>query len=90
MRFYFKVHGLVQGIGYRWFVKEIAENYKAVGWVRNVSDGTVEGEIQGEPDKIEKFFADLKDKHPYANVREISNKKIPLREDYTFYIRHSK
>lgn len=90
-RIYFKVFGNVQGIGYRWFVKATAEERKIVGWVRNVSDGTVEGEAQGAEEKLKNFLEDLREKHPFANVREIETREAePRKDDCAFYIRRSK
>ena len=43
MRLSFRIYGKVQGVGYRWFVKEAAENAGVSGWVRNTLDGSVEG-----------------------------------------------
>lgn len=40
--------GKVQGIGFRYTVKRIADKYNIVGWVRNLSDGSVEVFVQGE------------------------------------------
>jgi len=37
MRLSFRVSGKVQGVGYRWFVKETAEKHQVRGWVRKVS-----------------------------------------------------
>jgi len=39
-RFY--VNGMVQGVGYRYFVQRAAYELKLAGYVRNLSDGSVE------------------------------------------------
>jgi len=41
MRVGFKVHGRVQGVGFRYFVLECAQNLGLQGWVHNEYDGTV-------------------------------------------------
>lgn len=66
------VKGLVQGIGYRWFVQEIAEQEGIAGYVRNNDDGSVE--IVAEADdrtKIEKFINRIRTEHKYAVVKDI-------------------
>ena len=49
MRMAFRVHGRVQGVGFRYFVCEQGQSLGLAGWVRNEFDGTVMGEVAGEP-----------------------------------------
>ena len=46
------VHGLVQGVGFRWAVERAAVQRGVAGWVRNRPDGTVEAVFEGEPDDV--------------------------------------
>ena len=46
------VSGRVQGVGFRYFVEDIAADMKITGWVRNLPDGTVEIDAEGEEDEI--------------------------------------
>jgi acylphosphatase len=41
------VRGVVQGVGFRWFVREQARAAHVAGWVRNNPDGSVELEAAG-------------------------------------------
>ncbi|HUG27877.1 MAG TPA: acylphosphatase [Gemmatimonadales bacterium] len=43
----FLVHGLVQGVGFRWFVRVEARRRGLAGSVRNLPDGSVEVVVQG-------------------------------------------
>jgi acylphosphatase len=68
MRVSFRISGKVQGIGYRWFVKETAAACKVCGWVRNAADGSVEGEAQGPVPALDSFLKELKTGHAWAAV----------------------
>ena len=41
MKVYIIVHGIVQGVGYRAFVKGAADEYGIKGMVKNIDDGSV-------------------------------------------------
>jgi acylphosphatase len=43
----FLVRGMVQGVGFRWFVATEARRLSLVGWVANLPDGRVEVVAQG-------------------------------------------
>lgn len=55
----FVVTGRVQGVGYRWFVKAEAVPLGLTGWIRNRTDGAVEGEVEGREDAIDALEACL-------------------------------
>ena len=47
MRVHLVVRGRVQGVGFRWFVREAARELDVAGWVRNRPDGGVEVAADG-------------------------------------------
>lgn len=51
----FTVHGRVQGVGFRFFLYERAALEGLAGWVRNAGDGSVETEVEGEREAVERF-----------------------------------
>jgi acylphosphatase len=51
------VHGLVQGVGFRFGVARAAETRGVAGWVRNRADGAVEAVFEGEPKAVESMVA---------------------------------
>lgn len=51
------VRGRVQGVGFRWFVREHARTLRLTGWVRNRVDGMVELEVEGAAEKVAELMA---------------------------------
>jgi len=43
------IRGIVQGVGFRWFLSLEAKRRGVAGWVRNIRDGRVEAQIYGSP-----------------------------------------
>ena len=50
VRYFAKASGRVQGVGFRMYVRENASRLGLKGWVMNMSDGTVDMEVQGPSD----------------------------------------
>jgi acylphosphatase len=52
-----RIHGRVQGIGYRESMRREAERLRLSGWVRNRRDGTVEALVCGSAEQVEQIVA---------------------------------
>ncbi|MEF8770238.1 MAG: acylphosphatase [Candidatus Accumulibacter phosphatis] len=48
-----RIHGRVQGVGYRWSLCAEAERLGLSGWVRNRSDGSVEALVSGPVEALD-------------------------------------
>jgi acylphosphatase len=48
--------GYVQGVGFRWSVCHIAKGFDITGWIRNLPDGRVEMQINGEESEVRAFL----------------------------------
>lgn len=74
------IHGLVQGVGYRWSLVREAERIGGlVGWVRNRRDGTVEAVIAGDRSRVAELIAWAETGPPAARVsRVLINDTTPL------------
>ena len=59
MRLHVVVRGRVQGVGFRWFVREAARRRNLAGWVKNRRDGGVEVAAEGSERDIAALRADL-------------------------------
>ena len=44
--------GRVQGVGFRWNTKEAVRDFRVTGYVKNLSDGTVELLLEGEKEDL--------------------------------------
>ncbi len=62
-RLHLKIEGIVQGVGFRPFVYQLALRNQLEGWVRNQADG-VEAEIAGSAGDVLTFLKDLPDEAP--------------------------
>ena len=65
------IHGRVQGVGFRWFVREQGRLLGVRGWVRNRPDGTVEVSADGDAAALEALKARLREGPPGAAVAEL-------------------
>jgi acylphosphatase len=54
------VEGHVQGVGFRCYTKNKADEQDITGWVKNLDNGSVEIEAQGEASAIEEFATFVK------------------------------
>ena len=82
------VRGRVQGVGFRWFVREHARTLRLKGWVKNLPDGMVELEAEGPPDKLAELLvlvAEGPDGAVVAGIDDvqISEPALPLPETFT-------
>ncbi len=53
--------GQVQGVGFRWNAKRIADGMGMTGWVRNEDDGSVTCVLQGTQDQLATFATRLRE-----------------------------
>lgn len=51
--------GQVQGVGFRYSARQIAQQFAVSGYVRNLPDGRVELVAEGEADEIDRFLVEI-------------------------------
>ena len=54
-RLYMRLYGEVQGVGFRGYVRRLAEAYGVSGYVRNMPDGSVELVAEGDENTVAAF-----------------------------------
>ena len=67
----FLIRGDVQGVGYRFFAQRAAARHQVVGYVRNMSDGSVESLAEGSAASVEAFKHDLSTGPQWAAVTQV-------------------
>ena len=83
------VEGRVQGVGFRYFSQRVGTANNVNGYVRNLSDGSVEIEAEGENQNIIDFIKSIRNDHPYARVLNIQKNNIPFTGKYDgFQVRY--
>ena len=60
--------GKVQGVGFRYHSSVLARECHLSGWVRNLSSGDVEMEIQGKQIDIDRFLFTIGENEPYIRI----------------------
>ena len=77
-----KVTGRVQGVWYRKFAEEKANELGIKGWVKNTVDGGVLLLAQGEEIELETFIDWLRIGPPLARVNKITKAKMNLLSNF--------
>jgi len=76
------VSGLVQGVNYRWFTLDTADGLGLTGWVRNLPDGRVEAEIEGEKEVVERMIEAMRVGPRVAQVTDLEVSEQPCQNRY--------
>ena len=83
-----KIHGEVQGVGFRYFTREIAKELGLTGFVRNASYGDVEVVAEGEEGRLARLLGILKQGPPRSDVTGVEvSWETPTGEFDRFYVR---
>ncbi len=81
--------GRVQGVGFRYVVRNLATGYEVVGWVKNLIDGRVELEVQGDADEVGGFLEAIQNSQLRGHITRVVVQDIPAKSGVKgFEIRH--
>lgn len=73
-------------MGFRMFVQQHASELGLTGWVRNMEDGSVEMEIQGDPEKVDKLSVLIREGNYFIKVKELKFEPVETVPDETRFV----
>ncbi len=70
--------GRVQGVGFRYAVKQLAAGYEVSGWVKNLPDGRVELlALSREAEELQAFLEELRENSAVAHyIKEVQEEAV--------------
>lgn len=71
----YRITGAVQGVGFRWWTRNLADRNDLRGTVRNASDGSVEVVVVGEARVLDDFETQLRVGPPSARVTDVQRRE---------------
>lgn len=83
----FRVAGRVQGVGFRFATQRRAVELGLAGWVRNLADGSVEVQAEGESAALDELASWLQRGPSFARVDELTDEPCPRGDHAAFEIR---
>jgi acylphosphatase len=79
------VNGLVQGVGFRYFVQKHAQSLGLKGYVKNLYTGEVMAVVEGEKGLIEDLFKEMKMGPMSASVNRAKIYWQEYRNEFKFF-----
>src|SRR5262245_11022067 len=73
----FRIHGRVQGVGFRFFTRRTARSLGLSGFVRNLPDGSVEAVVEGDDDRLTALERELHRGPTGARVERVETSDHP-------------
>ncbi len=78
----FTVSGLVQGVGFRYFVYQKAASLGLKGYAKNLPDGSVEVVVNTDEKSKESLFNALKKGPSRSYVENVKQKYLDIKQDF--------
>ncbi len=65
------IRGRVQGVFFRAYTRDAAQQIGVTGWVRNLPDGRVEAVFEGESDRVERMIEWCREGSPMSRIENV-------------------
>ena len=79
--------GRVQGVGFRYAVKDIAKGFDVIGWAKNLTDASVEVHINGEREEVEEFLKEIAEESAMAhNIKNMYDSETELLQNVNGFV----
>jgi acylphosphatase len=82
------ISGRVQGVFFRAWAREQADELGVVGWIRNRPDGHVEAHVEGEGQAVDQMVEKLRGGPPSAVVGDLRTWDVEPCDFDSFEVRH--
>lgn len=77
-------HGSVQGVGFRYYSEHKANQLRLTGWVKNLYNGDVEMEVQGQETAIEELVSFLMGRR-FVQISDMDVRKMDVDSDERYF-----
>jgi len=82
----FFISGLVQGVGFRFFVQRVAARHQVLGYVKNLKDGRVEAMVEGSENAVKAFHEELLVGPNFSRVEQVEEIVLDPSGSYPSFI----
>lgn len=79
IRRHYRFTGTVQGVGFRYRSQYIANRLGLTGWVANNWDGSVEMELQGPQEKVDRLVPELRATSRWMVIEDMTVREMPVK-----------
>lgn len=83
-----RIAGHVQGVFFRAWAQQQAEQLNVAGWVRNRADGSVEVHVEGEEAAVAQILKQLRQGPPSGRVEDVRTWDVEPCDFDGFEVRH--
>ena len=81
-----RIHGRVQGVGFRYFAQKSAQSLGLTGYACNLEDGGVEVYAVGAEERLSEFAGMLRRGPAWADVRGVEERPTGVQQYESFFI----